>query len=50
MDYKIKWEDLLYLVKFAYKNGYQAYLGINTFEELYVHRCKTPLSWNNIKY
>jgi len=47
MEQKTKWEDYLYLVEFAYDNGYHSYLGMDHFEDLYGRRRRTPLSWNN---
>jgi hypothetical protein len=35
MDKPSKWEDYLYLVDFAYNNGYQASLKMSPFETLY---------------
>lgn len=47
MEHKTKWEDYLYLVKFAYNNGYHSSLGMAPFEALYRRKYITPLSWNN---
>jgi hypothetical protein len=47
-DKPSKWEDYLYLVEFAYNNGYQAYIKRNPFETLYGRKCNTPVSWDNL--
>ena len=48
MDKPSKWEDYLYLVEFAYKNGQQASLGMSSYEALYGRRCRTPVTWDNL--
>ena len=47
MDQPSKWEDYLYLVEFAYNNGYHASLKMSPFEAFYGRRCRTPVSWDN---
>jgi hypothetical protein len=47
MDKPSKWEDYLHLVEFAYNNGYQSSLKMNTFEALYGRKCNTPVRWDN---
>ena len=47
MDRPSKWEDYLYLVEFAYNNGYHASLKMSPFEALYGIKCKTPVCWDN---
>jgi len=47
MDQPSKWESYLYLVEFAYNNGYHVSLKMSPFEALYGRRCKTPVSWYN---
>jgi len=47
MDRLSKWEDYLYLVEFAYNNGYHASLKMSPFEALHGRRCRTPVSWDN---
>ena len=47
MDQPSKWENYLYLVEFAYNNGYHASLKMSPFEALYGRRCRTPMSWDN---
>jgi hypothetical protein len=39
--------NYLYLVEFAYNNGYQASLKMSPFEALYGRKCNTPASWDN---
>lgn len=46
MDEPSKWEDSLYLVKFAYNNGYHASLKMSLFESLYGRKCNTLISWD----
>ena len=43
----VKWEEYHPLVEFAYNNGYQEYLKMSLFEELYGQSCNTPISWND---
>jgi hypothetical protein len=40
MDKPSKWEDYLYLVEFAYNNGYQSSLNMRPFETLYGRNVK----------
>ena len=47
MDQPSKWENYLYLVEFAYNNGYHTSLKMSPFEALYGRRCRTPVSWDN---
>ena len=47
MDQPSRWESYLYLVEFAYNNGYHASLKMSPFEALYERRCRTPVSWDN---
>jgi hypothetical protein len=47
MDKPSRWEDYLYLVEFAYNNGYHASLNMSPFEALYERKCNTPVSWDN---
>jgi hypothetical protein len=44
MDKPSRWEDYLYLVEFAYYNGYHASLKMIPFEALYGRKCNTPVS------
>jgi hypothetical protein len=46
MDKPSKWEEYLYLVEFAYNNGYQASLKMCPFDALYGRKCNTPVSWD----
>lgn len=46
MDKPSKWEEYLYLVEFAYNNGYHACLKMSQFEDLYGKKCNTPVSWD----
>jgi len=47
MEQKTKWEDYLYLVEFAYNNGYHSSLGMTPCEALYGRRCKNTFTWDN---
>ena len=47
MDRLTKLEDYLYLVEFAYNNGYHASLKMSPFKILYGRKCNTPVSWDN---
>ena len=38
---------LLYLVEFAYNNGYHSSLHMSLFEALYGRKCNTPISWGD---
>jgi hypothetical protein len=44
MDKPSRWEDYLYLVEFAYNNGYHALLKMSPFEALYGRKCNTQVS------
>ena len=44
LEQKTKWEEYLYLVKFAYNNGYHSSFGMVLFEALYEKRCINRLS------
>lgn len=48
MHRKIKWEEFQHLVKFTYKNGQQASLGMIMFEALYGRKCKTLINWDGL--
>jgi len=48
MDKPSKWEDYLHLVEFAYNNGYQDSLRMSPFESLYIRKCDTPVSWDDL--
>ena len=39
-----KWEDYLYLIEFAYNNGYQTSAKMSPFGVLYGWKCKTPVT------
>eukprot|EP00253_Pinus_taeda_P012142 PITA_12142 len=45
MQQPTKWEDYLYLVEFAYNNGYHTLTQMSPFEVLYGRKCRTPTSW-----
>ena len=49
MDRQVKQEDYLYLVEFAYNNGYHISLGMSPFQALYGRPCRTPLSWDRFE-
>ena len=49
MDRQTHWEDYVYLVEFAYNNGYHSSIGMAPFQALYGHPCHTPLSWDSLE-
>ena len=49
MDRQNKWEEFLYLVEFAYNNGYHSSIGMAPFQALYGRPCRTPLSWDKLE-
>ena len=49
MDRQSQWEDYLYLVEFAYNNGYHSSIGMAPFQSLYGRPCRTPLSSDNLE-
>ena len=49
MDRQTHWEDYLYLVEFAYNNGYHSSIGMAPFQALYGRPCRTPLSWDSLE-
>lgn len=49
MDRQTFWEDYLYLVEFAYNNGYHSSIGMAPFQALYGRPYHTPLSWDNLE-
>ena len=49
MDRHTHWEDYLYLVEFAYNNGYHSSIGMAPFQALYGRPCRTPLSWDSLE-
>ena len=48
IDKPSKLEDYLHLVEFAYNNRQQASLGMSPYEALYVRRCRTIVTWDNL--
>ncbi|KAL8089625.1 hypothetical protein AgCh_039196, partial [Apium graveolens] len=42
------WDEYLPLVELAYKNSWQASIGMAPFEALYGRRCRTPTCWNEV--
>lgn len=49
MDQQSRWEEYLFLVEFAYNNGYHSSIGMLPFLALYGHPCCTPLSWDRLE-
>ena len=45
MDFGGSWEDHLHLVELAYNNSFQASIGMDPYEALYVRPCRSPLCW-----
>ena len=48
LDFKGGWRKYLYLAEFAYNNSYQATIRMATYEALYGHRCRSPLTWPEV--
>ena len=49
LDFGGSWEDHLHLViKFVYKNSYQASIGMTPFEALYGRPCRAPVCWIDV--
>ena len=48
MERTTKSEDYLYMEKFAYNNGYQAFAKMSPFEIMCGRKYTTPVSWNII--
>ena len=43
LDFPGSWSEQLFLVEFAYNNGYHSSIKMAPFEALYGRRCRTPL-------
>ena len=48
LDFKGSWVKYLPLVEFAYKNSYQACIGMAHCEVLYGQKCRTPICWDEV--
>jgi len=48
LDFPESWSDHLYLVEFAYNNGYHSSIKMAPFEALYGRRCRTLLCWSEV--
>ena len=48
LEFQGRWILHLALVKFAYKNSYQANIGMTPYEALYGRKCRTSLCWDEI--
>ena len=48
MEFKGSWDTHLALMDFAYKNSYQASIGMAPFEALYGRKCRTPVCWDEV--
>ena len=49
LDFKGSWVKYLPLVEFAYKNSYQASIGMAHCEVLYGQKCRTPICWDEVR-
>jgi hypothetical protein len=49
IHYDKSWDKCLTLAEFSYNNSYQESLKMAPFEALYGQRCRTPLSWSQIR-
>ena len=47
MNNRIKWEDYLHIVEFAYNKGYQTFAKMIPFEVLYGRKCRTSVHWDS---
>ena len=43
-----KSEKYLHSVEFSYNNCYQTSTKMSPFKELYIRKCTTPISWDNL--
>ena len=48
LDYGSSWDENLPYAEFSYNNSYQSSLKMAPFEALYIRRCRTPLSWDEV--
>ena len=48
LDFSGSWDRHLYLVEFAYNNGYHSSIKMAPYEALYGRRCRTPLCWSEV--
>lgn len=49
IDFQFTWEDALPLMEFSYNNSYQSTIGMAPYEALYGKKCRTPISWDELK-
>ena len=47
MEWQGSRDEHLDLVEFFYNNSYQATIQMAPFEALYVHRCRSPVCWDD---
>lgn len=48
LNFKGSWIQYLPLVKFAYKNSFQATIGMEPYEALYGHKCRSLLYYDEV--
>ena len=49
IDYEGSWDRHIPLVEFVYNNSFQSSIGMTPYEALYGRKCRTPLSWTELK-
>ena len=49
VHYDKSWDKCLALAEFSYNSSYQVSLKMAPFEALYGRRCRTPLSWSQVR-
>ncbi|XP_038896449.1 uncharacterized protein LOC120084708 [Benincasa hispida] len=42
------WDSQIHLIEFAYKNSYQATIGMEHFEALYGKKCRSSIHWDEV--
>ncbi|WMV30372.1 hypothetical protein MTR67_023757 [Solanum verrucosum] len=48
IDFKGSWDDHFPLIEFAYNNSYHSGIQMAPYEELYGHRCRSPVCWFDV--
>ncbi|KAK9007226.1 hypothetical protein V6N11_051055 [Hibiscus sabdariffa] len=49
LEFQGSWENFLPLAKFAYNNSYHSSIQMAPYEALYGRKCRTPISWTELK-
>ena len=45
IEFKVKWDKHLPLVKFSYNSSYHSSISTAPFDALYGKRCRSPIGW-----